>query len=143
MSEENVELVRALIPPPETDVAPLLRDDKLFEATRKAFASVLDPELESVVMWQGGATYTGVEGFREAWLDWLRPYAAYYTQVDETIDLGERVVVLVRDRGRLHDTDSEVTLISGSVWEIRDGRIVRVEFCGSREEALEAAGLSE
>jgi hypothetical protein len=39
--------------------------------------------------------------------------------------------------------DAEVGLISGSVWEVRDGRIARVEFCGDRHEALEAAGLSE
>jgi hypothetical protein len=36
-----------------------------------------------------------------------------------------------------------VVLISGSVWEVRDAKIVRVEFCGDRAEALEAVGLGE
>jgi ketosteroid isomerase-like protein len=143
MSEANVEVVRALIPPPDVDIAPLVRDDRLFEATTETLASVLHWELESVAVWQGGTTYSGVQGFREMWLDWLQPYMAYYTQVDEMIDVGDRVVVFARDRGRLHDTDSEVDLMAGSVWELRDGRIVRVEFCANREQALEAAGLSE
>ena len=41
MSEENVEIVRALIPPPDADIAPLLRDDRLFEATTEALAPML------------------------------------------------------------------------------------------------------
>lgn len=95
--------------------------------------------------WQGGdaTTYVGVDGFRKLWLDWLEPWATYHVRVDELIDAGDRVVVLVRDRARRHDMQGEVPLISGSVWEIRDGRIVRVEFCRNRGQALEAAGLRD
>jgi hypothetical protein len=143
MSQENVEIVRALIPPPDADLVPILRDDKLFEAATEALASMLQPELEAIAVWQGGTTYSGVQGFRKMWLDWLQPYVAYYTQVDEIIDAGDRVVVLVRDRARLSDTDYEVDLMAGSVWELREGRIVRVQFCANREQALEAAGLRE
>ena len=143
MSEENVERLRALIPPPDTDLAPILRDDNLFETTTEALASVFHLDLESVAVWQGGTTYSGVQGFREMWLDWLQPYTTYYTRVDEMIDVGDRVVVLVRDRGRLRDTESELDLLAGSIWELREGRIVRVEFCANREQTLEAAGLAE
>jgi hypothetical protein len=79
----------------------------------------------------------------EMWLDWLQPWATYCVDVEEVIDAGDRVVVLVRDRGRRHDMEAEVGLISGSVWEVRDGRIARVHFCGDRGEALAAAGLGE
>lgn len=143
MSQQNVELVRALIPTPDTDVASLLRDDSRFEAAREALEGLFEPGFEAVAVWQGGSTYSGVEGFRGMWLDWLEPWAAYHIHVDEVIDAGDRVVVLVRDRARRHDVDAEVELISGSVWEVRDGRIVRVEFCGDRAEALEVAGLRE
>jgi ketosteroid isomerase-like protein len=141
MSRENVELVRRLIPTPDTDVALLFREEKLFEAARKALEPLIDPDFEAVAVWEGGTTYAGVEGFREMWLDWLEPWATYHVHVDEVIDAGDRVVVLVRDRGRRHDTDAEVELISGSVWEVRDGRLVRVEFCGDRRETFETAGL--
>jgi ketosteroid isomerase-like protein len=145
MLQENVEIVRALIPPPDIDVASLLRDDSLFEQMRTALEPLIDPAVESVAIWQGGSatTYVGIDGFRKLWLDWLEPWATYHVRVDEVIDAGDRIVVLIRDRARRHDTEAEVELISGSVWEVREGKIVRAEFCGSREEALEAAGLSE
>ena len=144
MSQENVEIVRALIPPPDTDVASLLRNDSLFEQMTTALEPLIDPAIESVAIWHGGATtYVGIDGFRKLWLDWLEPWATYYVRVDEVIDAGDRIVVLIRDRARRHDTEAEIELISGSVWEVRDCKIVRAEFCGSREEALEAAGLSE
>ena len=77
------------------------------------------------------------------WLDWLEPSAEYHTNVDELIDAGEgKVVCLIRDRARRDDSDAEFQLSSGSIWEIRDGRIVRVEFFGTREDALAAAGLT-
>jgi limonene-1,2-epoxide hydrolase len=143
MSQENVELVRGLIPPPDTDIASLLRDETLFEQTRAALEPLIHSGVESVAVWQGGATHTGIEGFRAMWLDWLEPWATYHVSVDELIDAGDRVVVLVRDRGRRDDMDAEVEISGGSVWEVRDGRIVRVEFCGNRDEALEAAGLRD
>jgi ketosteroid isomerase-like protein len=145
MSQQNVEIVRGLIPPPDADVAALLRDDSLFEQTSTALEPLIDPAVESVAIWQGGGatTYVGIDGFRNLWLDWLEPWATYHVHVDEVIDAGDRIVVLIRDRARPHDAEAEVELISGSVWEVRDGKVVRVEFCGSREEALEAAGLSE
>jgi hypothetical protein len=145
MSQENVEIVRALIPPPDTDIASLLRDEALFEQARTALEPLVDPAAESVAIWQGGGatTYVGIDGFRKLWLDWLEPWATYHVHVDEVIDAGDRIVVLIRDRARRHDTEAEVELISGSVWEVRDGKVVRAQFCRSREEALEAAGLRE
>ena len=140
MSPRNVELIEALIPTADTDVAPLFRDERLFEASKQALAPLLHPDFESVAVWQGGTTYAGVEGFREMWLDWLQPWATYYVEVEEVIDAGDRVVVLVRDRGRRHEMEAEVGLVSGSVWEVRDGRIARVQFCGDRGERLQRRG---
>jgi hypothetical protein len=115
MSQENIEIVRSLIPPPDTDVASLLRDDSLFEQTRTALKPLIDPAIESVAIWQGGGTtYVGIDGFRKLWLDWLEPWATYHVRVDEVIDAGDRIVVLIRDRARRHDTEAEVELISGS-----------------------------
>jgi ketosteroid isomerase-like protein len=143
MSQENVEIVRALIPPPDVDVAALFRDDSLFEQARADLEPHIDPQLETVAVWQGGTTHAGIEGFRQTWLDWLEPWTSYYASADELIDGGDVVVALARDRGRRDDTDAEVELISGSVWEVRDDKIVRVQFYRSRDEALRAAGLLE
>jgi ketosteroid isomerase-like protein len=141
MSRENVELIRGLIPPPETDIAALFRDDELFEQTAGALESFIDPEVESVANWMGGTRYVGVEGFRRLWLDWLEPWTSYHTTVDELIDAGDRVLVLIRDRGRRPDVDAEIELTASSVWEVRNGRIVRVAFYTDRDDAFEAAGV--
>jgi hypothetical protein len=145
MSQENVDLIRALVPTPETDVAALFRDDRLFRASREALGDLFDPGFECVALWEGeGTTYAGVEGFRRLWLEWLQPWATYHVRaVDDLIDAGDRVVIFARDRARRHDMEAEVELISGSVWTVRDAKLVRVEFCGDRAEALELAGLSE
>jgi hypothetical protein len=69
--------------------------------------------------------------------------AGYRTEIEEMIDLGDRVVSVICDYGRREPGAPEVALKSAVVWTVRDGRIVRAEFYpGGRAEALEAAGLS-
>jgi ketosteroid isomerase-like protein len=142
VSPRNVEVLGDLMPDPETDLAGLVRDDGQFAAIAEGLGDLLHPDLVSVPAWRGGRTaYSGIDGFREMWLDWLEPWDTYHVKVEEMIDLGDRVVVLIRDRGRRHDMDAEVELIAGSVWTFRDGRVARVEFYGNREEVRAAAGL--
>jgi SnoaL-like domain len=141
MSQDNVDLVRSLIPPPETDVAALLRDDALFGQTVAALEEFVDPGVECVAVWRGGDTHTGLEGFRRMWLDWLEPWDTYHSRVEEVIDAGDRVVVLAHDRGERPDVEGEFDILAGSTWEVRDGRVVRVVFYGNREDALAAAGM--
>ena len=142
MPQPKVDLLRALLPDPGTDVAQLFRDEDWFASTAEAVAGFFDPDVESVPAWRGtGTTYSGIDGFREMWLDWLEPWASYHVQVDEMIEVGDSVVVLVRDRARRHGMDVEVELISGSLWTFRAGKIVRVRFYANREELREAVGL--
>jgi ketosteroid isomerase-like protein len=140
--QANVDLLRALLPDPGTDVTQLFRDEAWFAATAEAAAEVFDPAVESVPAWRGaGTTYSGLDGFREMWLDWLEPWASYHVQVDEIVEVGDSVVVLVRDRARRHGMDVEVELVSGSVWTFGNGKVVRVQFHANREELREAVGL--
>ena len=91
----------------------------------------------------GGKTYTGLEGFRESWLDWLAPYSEYRTEVEEAIDCGERVLLLQSSSGRLEGSTKEVKLAPAVVYTVRDGKIARVEPYADRAEALKAVGLSK
>jgi ketosteroid isomerase-like protein len=142
MSRPNVELLEAMLPGPDVDVVNLFRDEILFASTAEALAELFHPDVESVPAWRGAGThYSGIDGFREMWIDWLEPWVTYRVQVEEMIEAGDRVVVLVRDRARRHGMEAEVELISGSVWTFRDGRIARVEFHANREELREATGL--
>jgi ketosteroid isomerase-like protein len=64
--------------------------------------------------------------------------------VEELIDAGERVISVKTTRGRGLASGAVVELHQCGIWTIRAGRIVRVEWlAATREEALEAAGLSE
>src|SRR4051812_34086512 len=40
--------------------------------------------------------YPGVEGFREAWSDWMSPYEAFRVELDEVLTLEDRLVFTVR-----------------------------------------------
>lgn len=130
MSQENVELVRALMPPPDTELTDLLRSDELFGQLVAAFEAHIDPNVESVAVWQGGTAHAGIDGFRRLWLDWLEPWAEYYTRVDEVIDAGSCVVVLARDRGRREGVEGEFEITAASTWEVRDQRLTKVVFYG-------------
>ena len=55
----------------------------------------------------------------------------------------DRVVVLVRDHGRLRGSNSEVENVGASVWTLREGKIARIEFHTNRAQALKAVGLEE
>ena len=137
-----LDLIRALLPSPETDLAHLIRDDKAFTATIAAVGGILDPEVESAAVWLGeGRVYRGLEGFRRMWLDWLEPWTTYHVQVEGVMEEGDRIVVLVRDRGRHRDSDAEVELLAGSLWTVRAGKVARVEFYANRQDLFEASGF--
>ena len=142
MSRENVELVRALYPPPDADIAALFRNEPTFEAMTDALAPLLTDDFESVVVFPGETrTAAGLEGFRKHWLDWLEPWASYRTVIEELVDRGDRVLLLLRDHGRRADMEVEVEIIGASIATIRDGKLARWEDYAERDTALAAVGL--
>ena len=144
MSQENVELVKALYPSTGTDLAQLMRDEDSFARLREAVSPLLTDDFESAFAFPGQTrTYAGLEGYRRNWLDWLEPWATYRTTMDELIDAGESVVVLDRTYGRRKDMDVEVELIGATTVTFREGKVARIADYADREVALKAAGLSE
>jgi hypothetical protein len=136
------ESIRAMLPPPEVDLAQVVRDDDAFAAAVERAGELLDPGLESAAFWLGGGrSYRGLDGFRRMWLDWLEPWATYHVHVEAVFEEDDRVVVLIRDRGRHPGSDAEVELLAGSVWEVRAGKVTRVELYANREELFEASGF--
>ena len=82
---------------------------------------------------------SGIESFVSDTFDFFDKFEVNY----EFTDLGERVLawgtIHVRARGSGLETDIQ----TGGLVEFRDGKIVRWEDFGSKDKALEAAGLSE
>ena len=147
MSQQDIELVRALLGPFEQgDIGPMWRDDAIFAAARDATAGLLTPDFECVFVREdvGRSTYYGVEGLRAAWLDWLEPWDSYHAGVEDLIDAGAgRVVVLTRDHARPKGATAEVDFLGAPIWTVRDGKLARIEFYFNRAEGLAAAGPTE
>jgi ketosteroid isomerase-like protein len=144
MSQENVELVLGLQPGPDDDLAQVFRDDDMWAAFVEAVAPFAHPDMESVPFrFDAEQSYTGMDGFRAFFLDWLAPWARYRVEVEKAIDCREQVVVLYRAFGRHRGSTQEVKSAVSWVWTVRDGKIARVEFYADTAEALQAVGLAE
>ena len=133
MSQENVEIVR-----------------RVYEAAAGRDATSLfalydpDVELDANRMGVGDlGIYHGHEGLRKLFGEFHEVWGKIEYDYEELIDAGEHVVAVVRRhaRGRASGVDVEAPL--ALLWTVRGGKVVRVVWFPTREEALEAAGLSE
>ena len=143
MSRENVELVRRLQPRPDADLVALFPDQRTAGGFDRLFAAFFHPDSECVLHMPGAepVVYVGLEGWRNGWGDWLAPWVSYRSEIEELRDVGERVVVLVRDYARREPGTPEIGQIAAAVWTIRDAKVARAEFYAHRSEALKAVGL--
>ena len=100
-------------------------------------------DMSSFRGWPEQQIYPGIEGARQFNADWGDAWDDWEVEVDDYIDAGERVVVIVRQRGRSKATGVPVDMRFAQLWTLRDGRGIRMQMYASPEEALEAAGLRE
>jgi ketosteroid isomerase-like protein len=145
VSETNVEKVLRVIPAPDVDIIPLVRDDNKWAAWAEAIAPSYhaDCEVRFPTLPGNAGTYVGLDGLRAVWLDWTAPWTTYRAEVVEAIDCGDRVLLVAPTFGRLPGSTHEVKIDGANVWTVRDDKIARVEFYLTRAEALKAVGLSE
>ena len=135
MSEENVEIVRRVLDGfsrlDTASVEPLLHPDV-------EWRTVLGPLL-------GVASVSGRDAMlRFAFEEIPDVPENPRVEVEELRDLGDgRVLVIARYLGRGKRSGIELDQRISSVHRLRDGMIVSVRDYASREEALDAAGLSE
>jgi ketosteroid isomerase-like protein len=64
-------------------------------------------------------------------------------EIEESRDWGDRALVVTSHRARGRASGVPISQQTTQVMTLRDGKIVRQDFFPSRDEALEAAGLSE
>ncbi len=95
--------------------------------------------------WPDGAEpRTGHDGVRELMQAWLDNFDDFKLVLDEARDLGDRVLVLGAMDGQSKGSGSLIHQPFGWVCsDFREGLIGQMRFFLTREEALEAAGLSE
>jgi ketosteroid isomerase-like protein len=92
-----------------------------------------------------GGTYRGHEGVLEFWGQWRDAFEGFELVIEECEAVGEEhVLVMSRAQGRGAGSGAPVgSPAFAHVYELRDGRIVRMLMHPSREEALRAAGPPE
>jgi ketosteroid isomerase-like protein len=92
--------------------------------------------------WPDQQIYPGVEGAMQFNAEWADAWDGW-VEVEDYLDAGEWVVVILNQRGRSKATGIPVDMRFAQVWTLRDGQAIRMQMYASPEEALEAVGLSE
>jgi ketosteroid isomerase-like protein len=134
MSEENVEIVR--------------RGYAHRQARGDFLAEVLAPDyvwdMSHFRGWPEQQTYEGIEEARRFIRDWTAAFDDWEIEVLALHDAGgDKVVGVLRQRGRSKTTGLPVDMLYAQVFTIRDGKQTRMEMYADPDEALKAVGLME
>jgi uncharacterized protein len=130
MSQENVEIVR-----------------QGFEAfERGELDAMLDLFTDDVTTYRAdpdGATYDGKAGFLDATADWTEDFSEWRVLPQEFADLGDRVMVRVRQMAQGKSSGVRVEEDFWFLFEVTGTKVSKLSFYSRQADALEAAGLSE
>ena len=133
MSEENVEVVR-------------LAYNAFAEEGLDRFMEHFTHDVEYRVLGPDGdlSPLQGQDAVR-AWLqDWIDMFDGFWQRLVELIDAGgDTVFTAERFGGRARLSGVEADSPNWTIFTIRDGKIASGHEYATREQALEAAGLSE
>jgi ketosteroid isomerase-like protein len=132
MSQENVEIVRSAIEAFNRDGV-------------EAALAYLDTEVEWLgpPEWLEDRLYKGHEGIRSLALQWTENFDEYRLDAEQVIDAGDEVVALIFARGRIKGSAVPIEQMVSYLWQVRNGKGVRVQVYFSWDQGLEAAGLGE
>jgi ketosteroid isomerase-like protein len=133
MSQENVEIVK--------------RFSRHFEqGDREKWREYFDPD----VVWDTSASkmpaagiYHGHQGVERFFREWLGAWSDYGIEYCEYIDAGDSVVIVFCQSGTGRGSGARTERDFFAVYDLSESKVVRYRQYESREEALEAAGLSE
>ena len=117
-----------------------------FEAgDREGWREHFDPD----VIWDASASdmpvsgvYHGHEGVEQFFREWLGAWTDYSVETHEYIDAGDSVVLVFHQSGVGRGSGVRAERDFFGVYDIRDSKVVRYRLFESREEALEAAGVT-
>ena len=92
--------------------------------------------------WPEQQTYDGIDEARRFIREWTAAFDDWEIDVLAIRDAGDdRVVGILRQRGRAKSTGVPVDMRYGQVFTIRDGKQVRMEMYDDPDDALKAVGL--
>jgi ketosteroid isomerase-like protein len=133
MSQEDVDVVR------DQFEAVNERD---FSRAMELYADDVELVVSPEAFLEGG-TFKGREAVGEWFGNWFRTFQPdYHFDIEEARDLGDAVLLVACHRGHGRTSGVEVQGKTAYLYRVHNGKIVRAELHSSRDEALEAAGLS-
>jgi ketosteroid isomerase-like protein len=125
MSQENVDVVRGRVWD-GIDAVSVISDDTAFAEWLAENEAFYEPDCAFAWMAFGRQLEaTGLDEARRTWLDFFEPWQSVHSRVERLIPAGDKVVALMRQRGRMAGGRDEVQLIGAAVYLVRDGRIAR------------------
>jgi ketosteroid isomerase-like protein len=117
-----------------------------FRATGQFVAEIVTPDLvwdmSNFRGWPEQQIYEGVQGARTFLREWTAAWDEWELEVDALHDAGDKVVALLRQRGRSKLTGTPVEMSLAQVWTFRDDKQTRMETYSDPTETLEAVGLA-
>ena len=87
--------------------------------------------------------YRGPEGLKRWMGAFWDEFDDAHIEVHEFVDAGDQVLATETVQGRGKQSGAESSWTLWELWTVRDGKLVHGRGITSRDEALEAAGLSE
>jgi ketosteroid isomerase-like protein len=117
--------------------------DEMIQAVTELLRHNAHPEYLTVMVSESVSNdYSGVDGFREAWSDWISPYEGFRIEVDEVLKLEEKLVFTVTQIATTRHSGVEVETSSAAVWSFEDGLVHQAAFYLDRQAGLKAAGIA-
>jgi ketosteroid isomerase-like protein len=138
MSREDVEIVRRVY-------------DAAARRDRETIFSLYDPsvELDATRLdlphdsGDAGGVYHGHDGLRRFFREWHEAWKDLEYDYEELIDAGQHVISVVMRRARGRVSGAAVERPFALVWTLREGKVVRVAWFNTRDEAVAAVRLEE
>jgi ketosteroid isomerase-like protein len=101
---------------------------------------IAHPDLVTTRHDPDGAVFHGRDGFRELFADWIEGWTEWSFNSDEYMDLGDEVVVRMRQWGRGAGSGAAVEGVFWMVYGFVDGMVARFDIYNDEAEALSPAG---
>jgi ketosteroid isomerase-like protein len=137
MSQENVEVTRRAFK------QWLDGGGKVEAIPVEAYAEDVEWDLSAYPLVDLPSRGSGREQLLNTFAQYFAGWKNYKPEVNEFIDAGENVIVVLHEKASIADSDVELERDVFQVWTLRDGLVVKWRVFETREDALEAVGLSE
>jgi len=87
--------------------------------------------------------YEGAQGADDFFAEWGSACDDWEVEIEALHDLGDKVLAIVKQRGRSKLSGVPVEMLMAMLWTFRDGKEARMDMYSDPSEALKAVGLEE